>query len=137
MTIHVEIPENVDELVDQYVRLRDKVKEADEAHKKKTAQAKAYLELLNNKLLERLNDLGGESVKTESGTVYRTSKRSATIADGGAFREYVIEAGQFDLVDWKANANAVDDYIKQHEVPPPGVNFTVHYTVGVRRPTNK
>jgi len=135
MTVHVQVqlPENIDELVDQYVRLRDKIKAADDAHKEKTKNARSYLELLNGRLLERLNDVGGESVKTPHGTVYRTTRRSATIADGDTFRQYVIENEQFDLVDWRANANAVDDFIKEEGVQPPGVNFSQAFTVGVRR----
>ena len=131
----VTLPDNVDQLVDQYVRLRDKLKEADDAHKKKTEQARAYLMMLNGKLLERLAEVGGDSVKTPHGTVYQTTKRTASIADGDVFREYVINNGEFDLVDWRANANAVDDYIKENGAVPPGVNFSTTLTVGVRRPT--
>jgi hypothetical protein len=129
----VSLPENVDQLVDQYVRLRDKLKEADDAHKKKTAAAREYLVMLNGKLLEQLAAVGGESVKTPHGTAYQSTKRSASIADGDAFREYVINNGEFDLVDWRANANAVDDFIKEHGAVPPGVNFSTMITVGVRR----
>lgn len=127
------IPENMDELVDQFVRLRDKIKEADNAHKEKIKPAKEYLDALTGKLLERLNDIGGDSVKTPHGTAYRTTRRSASIADGEAFRNYVISTEGFDLVDWKANANAVDDFIKSEGSAPPGVNFTTAFTVGVRR----
>ncbi len=135
MTIHtpVALPENVDQLVDQFIRLRDKLKEVDDAHKEKTRAARQHKELLEAKLLERLNDLGGDSVKTAHGTVYRTTRRSATIADGDTFRQYVITNAEFDLVDWKANANAVDDYIKNNTAPPPGINFSTAFTVGVRR----
>lgn len=129
----VSLPENVDQLVDQYVRLRDKLKEADDAHKKKTTAAREYLVMLNGKLLEQLAAVGGESVKTPHGTAYQSTKRSASIADGDAFREYVINNGEFDLVDWRANANAVDDFIKEHGAVPPGVNFSTMITVGVRR----
>lgn len=133
MNVHVEVPESIDELVDQYVRLRDKIKEVEDAHKEKLKNAKEHLETLNNTLLERLNKLGGESVKTKHGTVYRTTKRSASIVDGDTFRQFVIGNEAFDLVDWRANANAVDDFIKDQKAPPPGVNFSTHYTVGVRR----
>lgn len=133
MTVHVEVPESIDELVDQYIRLRDKIKEVEDAHKEKLKNAKEHLETLNNTLLERLNKLGGESVKTQHGTVYRTTKRSASIVDGDTFRQFVIGNEAFDLVDWRANANAVDDFIKDQKAPPPGVNFSTHYTVGVRR----
>ena len=133
MNAHVEIPENIDELVSQYIRLRDKIKEVEDAHKEKLKDAKEHLESLNNTLLTRLNQLGGESVKTAHGTVYRTTRRSATIADGDTFRQFVITHDAFDLVDWRANAIAVDDFIKEQQAPPPGINFSTTYTVGVRR----
>lgn len=133
MNIHVDIPQNIDELVSHYIRLRDRIKEVEDAHKAKLKDAKDLLEQLNNTLLERLNEMGGESVKTSSGTVYRTTRRSASLADGDAFRQFVIGNDAFDLVDWRANANAIDDFIKNEKAPPPGVNFTMTYTVGVRR----
>lgn len=133
MTVHFEPPQNIEEIVAQFVKLRDKIKEADDAHKAKTKDAREYLDKLTGKLLERLNEIGGESVKTGAGTVYRTTRRSATIADGETFRQFVITNEAFDIVDWKANANAVDDFIRSEGTPPPGVNFTTAFTVGVRR----
>jgi len=133
MTAHVPLPDNIDILCQQYVVLRDKLREADDAHKEKTKAAREHLEKLNNKLLERLNEVGGDSVKTQSGTVYRSTKRSASIADGDAFRRFVIGGKHFDLVDWRANANAIDDFIKENDTPPPGINFSQHFIVGVRR----
>lgn len=129
----IPLPDSIDDLVAQMVKTRDKLKEADDAHKERTKVARDYKERLENALLAKLNDIGGESVKTAHGTVYRTTRRSATIADGGVFREYVITEGAFDLVDWKANASAVDDFIKNEGTPPPGVNYSTAYTVGVRR----
>jgi hypothetical protein len=129
----IPLPDTIDELVNQMVKTRDKLKEADDAHKEKTKIARDYKERLEAALLAKLNEVGGESVKTAHGTVYRTTRRSATIADGSVFREYVIQESAFDLVDWKANANAVDDFIKNEGTPPPGVNYSTAYTVGVRR----
>jgi hypothetical protein len=127
------LPENIEELVSQYVKLRDTIKKADEAHKKKLEEPKGYLKQLEGKLLERLNDVGGESVKTASGTVYRTARRSATIADGEAFRNFVIGHDAWDIADLRANAPAVEDFIEAEGSTPPGVNFNKAYTVGVRR----
>ena len=127
------IPTNVDALVQQYVRLRDKIKEADDAHKVKTGPAKAHLERLNGALLSQLHAAGAESVKTAHGTAYQTTKRSASIADGQAFRGYVIENRAWDMADWKANAPAVEAYLQEHQDLPPGVNLSSVVVVGVRR----
>lgn len=129
----IPLPDSIDDLVAQMVKTRDRLKEADDAHKEKTKVAREYKERLENALLAKLNDIGGESVKTAHGTVYRTTRRTASIADGEVFRKFVIAQNAFDLVDWKANANAVDDFIKGAGSPPPGVNFNTAFTVGVRR----
>jgi hypothetical protein len=129
----IPIPEGIDAVVEQFVRLRDALKKAEDEHKKRTSAAKQHLDRLSGALLTKLQDIGGESVKTAHGTVYRSTRRSASIVDGDAFRKYVIGHAAFDLVDWKANAPVVDDFIKSNQAPPPGVNFSVAYTVGVRR----
>lgn len=126
-------PENFEILVEQYVRLRDTLKKADEDHKEKTRAAREYKEQLEAKLLAKLNDAGGDSVKTKEGTVYRTTRRSASVADGDTFRKYVISNELFDLVDWRANAPAIAEFIDDAGAPPPGVNFSTSFTVGVRR----
>jgi hypothetical protein len=126
-------PDTMDECVNRFVKIRDALKEADDKHKERTAALRAYQEGLGNLMLSKLQEMGGDSLKTPHGTVYRTIKRSASIADGEAFRGYVLKAQAFDLVDWRANANAVDDFIKSHSSPPPGVNFSTMNTIGVRR----
>lgn len=123
----------IDVLVSRYVEVRDRIKEADKAHKDRMAPARELLDQLNNALLAELNRLKGESVRTSFGTVYRTSRKSATITDGDVFRKWVIQNEEWDLVDWRANATATFDYVQNYENPPPGVNFTQHFEVGVRR----
>ena len=126
-------PTNVDALVAQYLKLRDRIKAADDAHKEKMAAAKDYLERLNGALLVQLQTIGGDSVKTPHGTAYKTTTSSASIADGTVFRGFVIENRAWDMVDWKANAPAALEYLKEHQDLPPGVNISSITKVGVRR----
>jgi hypothetical protein len=119
--------------VEQYVKLRDLIKASDEEHKTKMKPMKDALEQLNALLLGHLNDLNGDSVATSCGTVYRTEKKSASLADGAAFMDYVINNNAFDLLDRKVNVTAAEEFIKSHNAPPPGVNFSSTYVVGVRR----
>lgn len=128
-----ELPSDFGTAVAQYVLLRDGLKGADDDHKKKTAGAREYMKRLEGFFLENLNASGSESVRTAAGTVYRTTRRSATVADADVFRKYVAENEAFDLVDFRANAPAVDEYISENGAPPPGVNFQLSITVGVRR----
>lgn len=119
--------------VDQYIRLRDKIKEIEAGHKEELKRYKDTLEKLNAVILQHLTLVGGESIRTAAGTAYVTEKKSASLADPAAFMDYVIANGAWDLLDRKANSTAVADYIAEHDAPPPGVNYSTTLVVGVRR----
>jgi len=119
--------------VEQYIALRDKIKELNDAHKEKMRPYNETLEQLNSALLMELDKINGDSVRTEAGTVYRTTKKSASIADASAFWAHIVVNNDWELLDKRANSVAVEEYIKSNGCPPPGVNFTQTHVVGVRR----
>lgn len=126
-------PVDINKQVDYFVRLRDKIKEIKEKH---TLELKPYNEALAElecKLLDHLNKTGAERVGTTAGTVYRTEKKQASLADKTAFWTYVVTHAAWDLIDYKANASEVAAHVEKTKALPPGVNYTVTQTVGVRR----
>lgn len=120
-------------LVADYVKVRDLKSEIDEAHKERVAEYNKALLAIEAKVLQFLQDHNLETVKTEAGTAYVRTVKSASIADGEAFRKFVIETGKYELTDWKANANAVQDYVTTEGNLPPGVNYSSMQKIGVRR----
>lgn len=124
---------DISKRVEQYIQLRDEIKRREDEHKEKMKPFKEALEKLNGILLDHLNVINGESVKTGSGTVYRTSKKSASLADPDAFMRFVIGNEAWDLLDRKANVTAIADFIEENQSAPPGVNFSTTFIVGVRR----
>src|SRR5215210_2277437 len=119
--------------IGQYVKLRDMIKEKEEAHKEELKPYREALDTLNNMLLGMLKETGQDSAKTVFGTAYRKVKRSATIADGDAFRRHVIGSEDWSLIDWRANVKAVEEFVKENHEAPPGVNYSTMFDVGVRR----
>lgn len=120
--------------VDQYIRLRDKIKEIQKRQKEELTPYLDALDRLNTMLVDHLTTVGSDSATVNGvGTVYKNPRKSATIADGSEFKRHVIGAGAWDLADWKANAIAVEAFINEHGEPPPGVNYNVTIVAGVRR----
>jgi len=117
----------------QFIAVRDKIKEIEERHKKELEPYKNLKDKLSVVLLDHLNTVNVDNASCGAGTVYRTAKKSASIADAEAFMRHVIGTESWDLLDRKANVTAVEDFIEEHKAPPPGVNFNQHWTVGVRR----
>jgi hypothetical protein len=124
---------DINKRVDQYVKLRDHIKALKDANKKALAPFEETLEQLNSVLLAHLSSLNVDSAATGAGTVYRTDKKAAGLADKAAFWNYVLNNKAFDLLDYKANVTAVEDFIANNKAPPPGVNYSVTHVVGVRR----
>jgi hypothetical protein len=118
----------------QFVKLRDKIAEIKKRHEEELKPFTTALLTLNTTLLDLLNENGGDSVTVRGvGTVYRTTKRSASIADGGEFRRFVIGGELWELVDWKANAAQIAEFIEKKKTMPPGINMSSVITIGVRR----
>ncbi len=133
MPLSSDVSPALEKKVGQYIQLRDMIKEIEEKHKTELKLYKETLEQLNGSLLQDMNTIGGDSVRTGAGTVYRTAKKSASIADMAAFWTYVVATANFDLLDKRANVKAVEDHIESNKTPPPGVNFNSTFVVGVRR----
>lgn len=127
-----------DMMIAFYVKLRDRIEAENKAFAKRMEAAKEKKAKLEGLMLKILQANGAQSIKSAYGTVYQNVKKSATVGDMGVFRDFVIDNGQFELVDMKANAGACEEYLAEHGgALPPGVNFSQHVTVGVRRGDKK
>lgn len=122
-------------LIGIYLELRDAKRALEKSHEE---QLKPYTERMTKielALQKYMQDTRLNSLPTDAGTAYISVKRSASVADGAAFRGHVIESREWDLADWRANVNAIETFIKEHGIVPPGVNFREFEAVNVRRPT--
>lgn len=123
--------------VKQYVDVRDKLKQMDEAHDKARADIVAVKDLLEGWIQQFMDTAGVTSVKTDHGTTFTTTRYSASLADPAAFMDFVVKTNQLELLDRKANVTAVRDYVETHKQLPPGVNLSARTTVNVRRAADK
>jgi hypothetical protein len=120
--------------IEQFIKLRDLIKKENDEHAERMKAKTDLLKQLNNVILEHLNTAGVDSVAVRGvGTAYRNLKKSASIADGEEFKRFVIGTQAWDMLDWKANATQVADYVAVNNTAPPGVNFSTVVVVGVRR----
>jgi hypothetical protein len=131
-------PLQLDKMIQSYVALRDRKRAIEAKHKEELAPYAKVMGEIEAKMLAHMQKLGTNSVNTDAGTAYQITKPSATIRDGAAFRQWVVETAAFGIVDWRANANAVSEYIEDNGgALPPGVNFSTRTTVNFRRPNEK
>jgi hypothetical protein len=126
---------DINERIKQYVFVRDRIREMNDAHEQKLVEWNVALAHLSGVLQKFLDTNGLDSLKSEHGTCYKTTKYSASLADPDAFMRYVIANQKFELLDRRANVTAVKEFVKENKEQPPGCNLSAVETVGVRRPT--
>ncbi|WP_440264809.1 hypothetical protein [Duodenibacillus massiliensis] len=124
---------NVETIVAAYIQVRDQKAELKAKQAEEMKRFDEALDKLEGMALAALQQAGAESLRTPAGTVYQSTRTSATVADKSAFMDYVKDNGAYDLLDVRANKTAVEDFLSQHQDTPPGVVIRREVTVGFRR----
>jgi len=126
-----------DKWIHAYVALRDQLKKIDSEHEDRRKEYVETMAQLSARLQNFLESSGVDSAKTKAGTVYSSVRYTASLADPEAFMRFVIANNKFELLDRRANATAVRDYVEENNQLPPGANLSAIKTIGVRRPGAK
>lgn len=137
-------PFDAEKRTDQFIRLRDKIKEIETKQEEELKPYKDMLAKLGGELLEHLNKTGAQSVKTKFGTPYKSTKVSVTVADKSAFWTWMVASDNLDFLDIKANQTAVKTYMEEQTSlaekdpnitpsPPPGINYSTWQDICVTR----
>lgn len=124
---------DMEKKVAQFVTIRDIIKGIEDKCKDEVADWKRSLEKLRGELQAFMTENNLENLRTGAGTCYTSSKTTASLADPQAFMDYVIEHKAFDLIERRAKADAVKDFVKEHKSLPPGCNLNTIETLNVTR----
>ncbi len=129
-----EIREDLDKRISQYIWARDQLAKIDakwEKERQEIVDVKARLEGVIHQFLTDNNITG--SIKTKSGTAYISRKWSASLSDPKAFIDYVVNTGQFDLLERRASVTAVKQFVEDNKFLPAGCSLSSHPSLRVRR----
>lgn len=118
----------MEEFVQAYVALRDARDDVKERHKAELAEITSALEDLELVLMSKLNELGVESVRTASGTVYKSKWTSVKVDDFEAVVNFIKESDRFDLLERRVNKTVA---LEIGDVP--GTSTDSGYNVNIRR----
>lgn len=135
-----DLPDNANTLITDVLRLEDWIDAENKRFGEHLKPVKARVEELRNKLFELLSKQGGESIKTDAGTAYKSTIVTPSIEDREKYLDFVL-----DEANWEAHGNALmqlgapnkatlKEYQDTHEGQlPPGVKTSSFTRVNVRR----
>jgi hypothetical protein len=124
----------ISDAVGIYVKLRDKKAQLKAEYQDTIAPIQEKMDKLEAKFLEIMNTTGVDSLKTEHGTAYSSTRTSASVADKDAFFNFVKENNEWPLMEVRASSTAVKQFAEANEGElPPGINYNVERTINIRR----
>lgn len=123
----------MDELVEQYIKMRDAKDKAKAKFTEKMAPLEEAMTKIEALLLQQFAALGVSSVTTPHGTAFKSTRTSATVADWDLCLDFVKSKELWQLLERRVSKQAVEEYKQEHSDLPPGVNWRAETTVNVRR----
>lgn len=120
--------------VSLYIQLRDKKAQMKAEFDASIAPLQEKMDKLEAKLLEVFNKTGMDSVKTEFGTAYASTRTTASVADRDIFMDYVKTNEEWALLEVRVSKTAVDQFRSANDDElPPGINVREERVVNIRR----
>jgi hypothetical protein len=125
---------DLDRLVSVYVKIRDKKNELAATFAEQEKELDGKLDKIKQALLEHCKATGTESVKTASGTFWRTQKKRFWTSDWDAMNRFIVENEAVDLLEKRIHQGNMKQFLEENpEVLPPGLNADSEYSITVRR----
>lgn len=122
-----------DRVTEAYVELRDQRSELKRAYEAQDAVLKDKMNRLEVWLLQQLNTLGADSLKTAHGTAYISTRDRAGCSDWGVLYPWISEHGRPDMLEKRVSTKQITDYLEQTGELPPGISIQREQTIIVRR----
>jgi hypothetical protein len=123
----------VDQMVAKYVSVRDAKSALKKRHAEEIAKYDNAMETLELWMLEMLNNLQVESMRTNHGTAYKTVRTSAKVMDWPQTLQFIKDTDAWELLEARVSKLAAQAIIDDTKLPIPGVDVTSEVVVNVRR----
>ena len=125
----------LDELVANYIKLRDKKSLLKKQYDERVAKVDAVMDKMEAIILKTFQDSGIDSARTDAGTAYISTRTSATVGSREEFLSWVLQDPdeRSIFLENRVSKVAVEQFKAANDDLPPGINFRSEVTVGVRR----
>ena len=121
-------------LVAVYKKIRARRSELSAEFKEKDSALVAQLDKVKAAMIEFCDDNGVESVRTEEGLFYRTTKTRYWTSDWESMHGFILEHSVPELLDKRVNQSNMKQFLEENpDLVPAGLNADSEYVVTVRK----
>ena len=127
----------IEKLTRVYIKMRDKKEELSRELEEKIGELEADMKRVKLAILDHMKELNAESLRTNSGTVFRTVRTTYSTNDWDSMNKFILEHGLPDLLEKRIHQTNMKAFLEEHpDVLPPGLNANMEYSVTVKRSKN-
>jgi len=124
----------LDRLVDACVKIRDRKAAITDELNTKLSALDEKLAKFKQVLNDHCEATGAESVRTASGTFYRSVKTKFWTSDWESMNKFIMAHGAMDLLEKRIHQTNMRTFLEENpDKLPPGLNADSEYTITVRR----
>jgi len=124
---------SVGDMTQKYLQLRRRKRELEDQHKKTLQPFNNLLAQLANLILAELNAAGVDNMKSDEGTVYKSTETSVVVKDWTATLGFIVERQCWDLLEARVGKVAARTMMEETGEPIPGVSMTQEIVLRVRQ----
>lgn len=125
-----------DSLVKAYLAIRLQREKLAKKYEQEDAVFKEQMDRLEEAMLNTCNDIGAETLRTESGTIVKTLKENYICGDWDNFKKFILENEALELLQQRISQTNFKEFIttRKDEGLPPGISTMREFKITVRKP---
>jgi hypothetical protein len=129
----------LDELVNAYLKIRNKKDSLYQEFQKTDRELKADLAQIEQVMLSSLNEVSADSIRTSGGTIIKTLKENYVCSDWSNFKDFVLENEAVELLQQRIHQANFKEFLasRSEDGLPPGISTLREFNIVVRKPTSK
>lgn len=128
-------PLTTEALVGAYINIRDHISQEKQKFDDAVAELKEQQAKIEQALMDRLKELGEESVKTSAGTAFIARSDYVSVESWDSLLMFIQKEEAWHFLKKDVAKAAVKEYLEENAGElPPGVSYGVEQKVQIRRP---
>lgn len=127
----------VDSIVTAYLKIRDERDKLAREHEAKDRELANDLAQLEQILLNSCNEINADSIKTEFGTIIKSTRESFVCGDWDNFKKFVMDNDAIELLQQRIHQSNFKEFLsnREEEGLPPGISSMREFKITVRKPS--
>lgn len=127
----------LDKIVETYLAIRDERDKLSREHDAKDKELANDLAEIEQVLLNSCNEISADSIKTEVGTIIKTTRESFVCGDWDNFKKFVMDNDAVELLQQRIHQSNFKEFLsnREDEGLPPGISSMREFKITVRKPS--